>query len=88
MDFEYMQYPTTVKSLADEIMRTCDAYKEKTIGNTEIKEIIHHYANTAATLFFTANELNPTVSILLGKKRRELVLKLLDGFRGPAIPPE
>ena len=83
-----MQYPTTVKRLADEIMRTCDAYKEKTIGNTEIREIIFHYANTATTLFFSASDLNPTVKILLGKKRRELVLKLLDGFRGPAIPPK
>ncbi len=83
MGFDYMQYPSTVKRLADEIKRTCDAYKSNVIGNTEIKEIILHYANSATTLFFSDNDINPTIKIMLGKKRRDLVSKLLDGYRGP-----
>ena len=84
MGFDYMQYPTTVKRLAEELVRSCDAYKANTIGNTEIKDIILHYADTATSLFFSENDINPTIKIMLGKKRRDLVYKLLDGYRGSA----
>lgn len=76
-----MLYPATVKALAAEIIRACDAYKLRKIGNNEIKELILYYANNYPGMLFNNNELNPTVLNRIGKKRKAIVNKLLEDFQ-------
>lgn len=77
MGNEYIQYPTSVKSLAGEIKAVCDDYNQRKINNDRIKEIILWYANTQSDMLFDNEKLNPTVSKIIGKKRVRLISDLL-----------
>ena len=41
---EFIQYPTTVKMLAAELITACDAYVSRKIGAEDLKKIVIHYA--------------------------------------------
>lgn len=77
MGNEYIQYPTSVKSLAGEIKAVCDDYDKRKINNDRIKEIILWYANTQSDKLFDNEKFNPTVSKIIGKKRVRLISDLL-----------
>lgn len=77
MSLDYIQYPATVKALAAEIKRACNDYYAKLIDNNQIKEIIESYAKTVPYLLFSENQINPTVAIIIGKKRLRLVTDLV-----------
>lgn len=83
MSLDYIQYPATVKTLAAEIKRACNDYYAKIIDNNQIKEIIEGYAKTVPYLLFSENQINPTVSIIIGKKRLRLVIDIIS----TQIPP-
>lgn len=74
-------YPTTVKMLAAEIITACDAYISRKIGMDDFKKLIMHYASNYPEMLFNAQELTPTVLNRIGKKRENLVNKMLDGFQ-------
>ena len=78
MEFEYMKFPTQVKEVAREIKRACNNYKARTIGNNKLKEVIMHYAVKYPEKLFSGDDLNPTVKLILGKQRKELVNKILE----------
>lgn len=77
MPQEYMKYPSTVKALAAEIKSACNAYFSRKATNEEIKEIILWYASSQPDKLFWGNEINPTVSKIIGKKRLRLINDLL-----------
>ena len=81
MGNEYQQYPSSVKDLAKEIKRACDDYNARRITNDQIREIIFWYATHQADRLFAAENLNPTVRLIIGKRREKLVNDLLDGFQ-------
>ena len=78
MGNEYMLYPSTVKALAEEIKKACNDYNSRKINNDKIKEIIQWYANNQADKLFAAEEINPTISKIIGKKRVNLINALLE----------
>ena len=81
MGNDFMQYPTTVKMLADEIKRACTAYTSRQIDNDRIREIIFWYANAMPDKLFYGADLNPTISKIIGKKRLRLINDMLDGYQ-------
>lgn len=78
---EFLLYPTTVKMLAGEIKSACDAYLSRKVGLEELKKLILHYANNCPEMLFNAQELNPTVLNRIGKKRANLLNKILEGYQ-------
>ena len=81
MGNEFMQYPTTVKMLADEIKKGCDSYIPREIDNKRLREVIFWYASTAPDKLFFGPEFNPTIAKIIGKKRLRLVNDVLDGYQ-------
>lgn len=81
MTDSYLQYPSTIRELVAELKKACDDYFARRITNKEIKEIVLWYATSAPDKLFHGEEFNPTVTILLGKKRIRLITDLLDGYQ-------
>lgn len=84
MGNDYMQYPATVKSLAEELKKACDDYQSRKITNDRIKEIIDWYASSQADKLFARDQLNPTISKIIGKRRVRLVTDLVQRRIGGA----
>ena len=84
MGNEYMQYPATVKALAEELKVVCDDYYAKKINNDRVREVVLCYANSQSDKLFTDNDINPTVSKIIGKKRVRLISNLLNDDRARA----
>lgn len=78
MGNEYMRYPSTVKALAEELKKACNDYNSRQISNDRIKEIIDWYAANQSEKLFAADQINPTISKIIGKKRLRLITDLLD----------
>ncbi len=76
-----LRNPTTVKSLASQIIQACDGYIELKIPEKQFKELITHYASRHGKKLFAQNDLNPTIVNRIGKKRVELVNIMLSGFQ-------
>lgn len=81
MDDQYMKYPTTIKTLAGEIKTICNDYNARKITNDQIREIMFWYANKMPEMLFAADNINPTVAAIIGKKRIKLLTDLLDGYQ-------
>lgn len=78
---QFLMYPTTVKMLAAEIIKVCDAYIARKIDIDELRKFIAHYADNSPEMLFAADELNPTVLNRIGKKRATLIKKILGGYQ-------
>ncbi len=78
---DFMMYPTTVKTLAAEIINACDAYISRKTGTEDLRKLILHYASNYPDMLFNAQDLNPTVLNRIGKKRANLVNKMLEGYQ-------
>jgi uncharacterized protein (TIGR04540 family) len=81
MTQEYLLFPTSVKSLAFEIKAACNDYYARKISNDQIREVILGYAENVPEKLFFANDLNPTVKTIIGKKRIDLINGLLSGYQ-------
>lgn len=78
---EILKNPTTVKSMASQIIAACDSYIALRIPEKQLKELITYYATQHGKKLFSCNGLNPTVTKRIGKKRVELVNIMLSGFQ-------
>lgn len=78
MNSKYMLYPIKVKDLANELITVCNDYKARRINNSELREIILFFASTHHEKLFNGDDLNPTVKKIIGKKRINLINKILD----------
>jgi len=78
---DILKNPTTVKSLASQIILACDSYIASQMPEKQFRELITHYASRHGKKLFSKDGLNPTVSIRIGKKRSELVDIMLSGFQ-------
>ena len=78
---DFLKNPTTVKSLAAQIIKACDSYIGLKIPEKQLKELITHYASQHGKKLFSQNGLNLTIQNRIGKKRSELVSIMLSGFQ-------
>jgi uncharacterized protein (TIGR04540 family) len=76
----FLYNPLTVKQMATQINKATDAYISLKIQEKELRELLHHYARIHGKKLFGFNgDLNPTISKIIGKKRKQLVKILLAG---------
>lgn len=78
---KYIKYPTTIKVLIEEINRACDDYLSRKISDTELKSLVVTWANSSGDKLFAGSSLNPTVTQRCGKKRIQLLEKMLVDFQ-------
>jgi uncharacterized protein (TIGR04540 family) len=78
---EFLRNPTTVKSLAAQIIKACDNYISLKIPEKQFRELLVYYASQHGKKLFYHSKLNPTVANRIGKKRSELVNIMLSGFQ-------
>lgn len=83
---KYIQHPTTVRMLIEEIKRACDDYTSRKITGVELKSLIITWANTSGDkLFDGPSNFNPTVIQRVGKKRLKLIEVMLKGFQASML---
>ena len=82
---DILKNPTTVKSLAQQIIAACDSYVALKMPEKQFKELIVHYASQHGKKLFSHYELNPTITSRIGKKRVELVKIMLNSFQSTII---
>lgn len=78
---EYLKHPKTVKDLAAEIKKLSDAYWGREITEKELKEAFVYYGLNENKKLFKASEINPTIKLIIGKQRTDLLEKLLEGLQ-------
>lgn len=77
-----LRNPTTVKSLAREIIAASDAYIAKQMDEKEYRDLIVYYATYHGKKLFSLNgSINPTVKNRIGCKRCGLVELMLRGLQ-------
>lgn len=76
---DVLKHPPTVTCLASEAKKVCDAYWKKEISESELKDLVLHWATYEKCKLFKNKDFNPTVKKILGKKRIELLQKMLNG---------
>lgn len=76
---DFIRLPKTVVQLADEIKRAVDLYWNRQLCEIELKELCWAWASSGMLL--KANELNASVRKIIGKKRTDIVLRLLEGYQ-------
>ncbi len=78
---DILKNPTTVKLLAAQIIKACDAYIAMRITEKHFREIILHYAAKHGSKLFYANRFNPTIKNRIGKKRLQLLNIMLENYQ-------
>lgn len=78
---EYLKYPKNIKDLAFEIKRLVDDYWARACSEKDLKEAIMYYGLHEGKKLFKANELNPTIRLIIGAKRTEIVERMLEGLQ-------
>lgn len=78
----FLNNPLTVKQMATQINLASDAYISMKISENELRELLYHYAKSHGRKLFGFNRnLNPTITKIIGKKRKELVEIMLAGLQ-------
>lgn len=81
-----LRNPLTVKQLAVQISLSCDLYCGFELSEKELRELFMHYADRhSKKLFGFGGNLNPTLSKIIGKKRRELLKLILTGYQSKLV---
>lgn len=79
---QILRNPLTVKQMAGQIKTACDLYTSLKLDEKDFKELLCHYARTHGSRFFGRDgTLNPTLEIIIGKKRKELVEIMLSDYQ-------
>lgn len=83
---DILRNPTTVKLLARQLIVACDSYLSLSMPEKQLKELLFHFASQHPKKLFTLSGnspggLNPTIANRIGKKRCDLIQRLLEGFQ-------
>lgn len=78
---DIQRHPSSVVKLAKEMKKLIDAYWGRQISEKEMKEHIIYFAKYENKKLFRGPEYSPTVKQRLGKKRMEVVEKMLEGHQ-------
>ena len=79
MDYEYQQFPATLKEMARELNRIVDDYRARRLGNDDFIEIIRYYADAYPERLFDGPEYNITMQRIVGQRRLAIIDKVMDG---------
>jgi uncharacterized protein (TIGR04540 family) len=77
---DIIKNPKNVKELGREIRKVCDGYWGRELSEEDAKEMVAYWVKHENRKLFKAEELNPTIRIVIGLKREELILKWIEGF--------
>lgn len=80
MEYEFVKFPTSVRSLSEELVRCTNDYYSRKIGNDEISEIIKWYASKCADLLFRGQDYSPTLKKIIGQRRLRLLDHILEDY--------
>ena len=69
--------------LANELKRVIDDYTARKIGNDDFRDIVFWFASNHPEKIFRREGYNPTLTILLGQRRLDLLKLLLEGYQYP-----
>ena len=83
---DILKNPTTVKSLAVQIIKVCDEYISLKLPEKQFRKLLYYYATQHETKLFSTNGINPTIVNRIGKKRLELVSIMLIGYQHRLSP--
>jgi len=83
---DILRNPTSVKTLARQLIAACDAYLSFNLTEKQLKELLLHYASHHSGKLFTlsgksSGSFNPTIINRIGKKRCGLIQLLLEEFQ-------
>lgn len=78
---EYIKNPRSIKLLGAELKKITDDYWIGKLPEKVMKEYLFYYASNTMLLANNGHDLNITIKYVIGKKRTDLVLKLLDGYQ-------
>ena len=78
---EFIKHPKSVKELAAEVKRACDAYWGRDITEKQLTEIVVYWASKEGKKLFQGNDYRPAVKQIIGKQRQELLEKILENFQ-------
>jgi uncharacterized protein (TIGR04540 family) len=81
MPYDFLQYPPTVKYMAQEINRITNDYYARKISNEQLRDCILFWATNSPELLFQGEDFKPTIKIISGQRRVELLNKLLAGYQ-------
>lgn len=81
MAYEFREFIITNRDLCKELNAACDAYKGREINDLKFRDIVIHYATKYPALFFNGSDFNPTVKLIVRKRRLSLIKHALDGFQ-------
>lgn len=74
---QIIRNPKSIKELAFEINRVCDAYWGREMTEKEAREYITYWKTNESKKLLKGTQVNPTVKKIIGKKREELISKWL-----------
>ena len=73
--------PKTVKDLAREIIKVCDGYWGRELSEQAGRDYIIYWSLNEGKKLYKGNEINPTIKLIIGKKRVELLEKWSEGVQ-------
>ena len=76
---DYVLHPKSVKHAANEIKAVVDDYWNRILPMTELKLYLQQLADQGK--LFKAEDFNPTIRQIIGKKRMEIVETMLAGYQ-------
>lgn len=77
----YIKNPKNIKALALELQHICDDYWTGKIGEVILKDYVHYVARNSKLLAENGKAINVTVVKIIGKKRLDLVCKMLSDYQ-------
>ena len=78
---EFLLHPRTVVQMAEEVKKACDSYWARQISEEELKRLVHQWARNEGDKLLRGDDYNPSVKKIIGKKRLQLVEKMMKGFQ-------
>lgn len=80
-EYDFLRHPQTVRLLAEEIIKVCNDHKARRINDKTLQEIILYWATYEGEKLFNGNEFSSSIVKIVGKRRINLLGKLLNGFQ-------
>lgn len=78
---DIQRHPRSVVNLAKELKNLIDAYWSRDISEEQMREYVLYFAKYEKKKLFRANDYSPTIKQRVGKKRLEVIDKVLDGYQ-------
>lgn len=78
---DIQRHPRSVVKLAEEIKKVIDAYWSRDVSEEQMREYVLYFAKYEKKKLFRANEYSPTIKQRVGKKRLEVINKVLEGYQ-------